>query len=350
MRLKQCGVKLIDIARSSGVSVATVSLVLNNKPGVSEATRSMVLDTANTLGYTPKQAKSGKVRQDLQSLGLIIRAEPNDTDKGRSNVFYSPIISGIENACRDKHITLMLTSVLVDNCNMPVELPRLLLENQAEGYLLVGIQINTFLDNALQNIPAPAILVDGYSNYHPYNSINTANFEGAYASVEYLIKRGHRNIGFVGGWDGYYPSFHERREGYRRCLADNGMTNLHYADSTTIREDIFKATQALITANKEITALIGVNDVVAINAINALLDLGVRVPEDVSVIGFDDIVAAETMNPPLTTMQIDKTSMGQLAVELLTFQKQKPETNPVSIWLHPVLIERNSVRSLDATR
>jgi DNA-binding LacI/PurR family transcriptional regulator len=349
MRIKQNGVKLIDIARSSGVSLATVSLVLNKKPGVSEATRTLVLDTASNLGYKPKPTKIGRQR-DLQSLGLIIRAEPNDADKGRSNVFYSHVIAGIENTCREKHITLLLTSILVDENNIPVELPRLLMDNRAEGYLLVGIEVNTFLDNALQDSGVPAVLVDAYSNLHPYNSVITANQEGTYNSVKYLLDRGHRKIGFIGGWDGSFPSFQDRRNGYQKCLADNGSPEVFFADTTTQREDIYKATYKLLSENREITALVGVNDDTAITAINVLLELGYRVPDDISVIGFDDILSAETMNPPLTTMRIDKTSMGQLAVELLSFQKQKPDSNPVSIWIHPVLVERNSVRSLEAIR
>jgi DNA-binding LacI/PurR family transcriptional regulator len=83
----------------------------------------MVLGVANGMGYKPKQAKISKVHHHLQSLGLIIRAEPDDSDKGKSNVFYSHIIAGIENACREKHITLLLTSVLVDCDNYPVEIP-----------------------------------------------------------------------------------------------------------------------------------------------------------------------------------------------------------------------------------
>jgi DNA-binding LacI/PurR family transcriptional regulator len=189
------------------------------------------------------------------------------------------------------------------------------------------------------------VLVDAYSNVHPYDTVLTANREAAYISVKHLLEKGHRKIGFVGGWDGSYPSFEERRRGYRECLLDHGITETFFADTTMHHEDVLIATHKLLSAHQGITALVGVNDDTAIGAINALLDLGLRVPKDISVVGFDDILAAGTMNPPLTTMQIDKTSMGHLAVELLAFRKQKPSANPVTILIRPVLIERNSVRS-----
>jgi DNA-binding LacI/PurR family transcriptional regulator len=347
MHIKQSNeIRLSDIARSCGVSLATVSLVLNNKPGVSDVTRTMVLDIANSLGYKPKQAKTNKEHHPLQSIGLIIRAEPNDADKGKSNVFYSHVIAGIENACRENHISLLLTSMLVDENNYPVEIPRLLLEDRIDGYLLLGIHLNSFLNNALQDARAPAILVDAYSNFHPYDSVLTANNEGVYKSVEHLLSNGHRKVGFIGGWKGSFPSFEERRMGYCACLADHGITDRFFADTTSRREDILQAVHKLLSDHPEITALVGVNDDTAIGAMNVLLDLGLRVPEDISVIGFDDILAAGTMNPPLTTMQIDKTSMGHLAVELLAFRKQKPDANPVMVSLRPILIERNSVKNV----
>ncbi|MEN4099900.1 MAG: LacI family DNA-binding transcriptional regulator [Anaerolineaceae bacterium] len=347
MRPKQLNdVKLNDIARSSGVSLSTVSLVLNNKPGVSETTRTLVMNTAASLGYKPRLAKSFNGQNRLRSLGLIMRAEPDDCEKGKSNEFYSHIISGIENACREKHITLLLTSVLVEShYNYPVEIPRLLEENRADGYLLVGIHVNQLMDMALQESNLATVLVDAYPNLHPYDSVLTANKEGCYNSIKYLIERGHRKIGFIGGWDGAYPSFEERRAGYRQCLADHHIADCYFANTTTRRADVLRATHELMSTHRDLTALVGVNDDVAIGAINALLEMGLRVPDDISVIGFDDILAAVTMNPPLTTMMIDKTNMGYLAVELLAFRKHKPEANPVAISIHPRLLERNTVKN-----
>jgi len=345
MRLKQTNdVRLSDIARTSGVSLATVSLVLNNKPGVSNATRTMVLGIANDLGYKPRQGRTIKTHRHLKSIGLIIRAEPNDLDKGKSNVFYSHIMSGIENACREKRITLLLTSVLVDENNVPVEIPHMLVENRADGYLLMGIHLNSMLDSALQESRTPVVLVDAYPSAYLYDSVLTANQKGAYSSVEYLLQKGHRKIGFVGGWDGSYPSFEERREGYRKCLIDNGIQETFFFDTTSRREDICQAVSQMLSDYPEITALVAVNDDTAIGAINALLERKIKVPDDISVIGFDDILSAGSMNPPLTTMHIDKFNMGHLAVELLAFRKQKPSANPVTILICPTLIERSSVR------
>jgi LacI family transcriptional regulator len=341
---KQSGVKMSDIAHASGVSLAAVSLVMNNKPGVSDETRARVTETARSLGYQPKQTANANSINALKSVGLMIRAEPHDVDKGESNVFYSHIIAGIETACRERNVSLLLTSILVDERNYPLEIPRMLSQERAGGYILVGIHVNSSLDRALQETSAPIVLVDAYADAHPHDAVLTANSEATYQSVRYLLEQGHCNVAFVGAQDGAYPSFEERRQAYRKCMHDHGIPHILFADSSDHHQSIKDAVRQLLQTHPEITALVGVNDDAAIGAMHAVLEMGLRIPEDVSVIGFDDIIWAERVNPPLTTMQIDKTNMGYLAIELLRFRAEKPNANPVTILLHPKLIERNSVR------
>jgi DNA-binding LacI/PurR family transcriptional regulator len=345
MRSKQSGVKMSDIAQASGVSTAAVSLVINNKPGVSEETRQRIMEIARSLGYKQKSTNTND-GNPLRSVGLMIRAEMNDIDKGQSNVFYSHIIAGIEIACRERNLPLLLTSILVDENNYPVEIPQMLSQDNAGGYILVGIHVNAPLDQCLHEIGAPVVLVDAYTDGHPHDAVLTANGNATYQSVRYLLDQGHRHIGFVGAQEGAYPSFEERRQAYRKCMQDYGLTQIRFADSSDQHQSTKEAARQLLLNHPELTALVGVNDDAAIGAMHAALEMGLHIPNDISVVGFDDIIWAERMSPPLTTMQIDKINMGYLAIELLRFRAEKPNAHPVTVLLHPKLIERNSVRSI----
>ncbi|MBN1262464.1 MAG: substrate-binding domain-containing protein, partial [Anaerolineae bacterium] len=163
-------------------------------------------------------------------------------------------------------------------------------------------------------------------------------------AIEYLIRRGHRHIGLIGGGPEAYPSLRDRYNGYRRALKDNNIQESYLARSVLKSGPAYKATLALLKGNPHITALFGCNDEVAIAAMQAIRDLGMKVPEDISIIGYDDIDLAQHVIPSLTTMQVDKVSMGQIAVQMLTWRLANPDSQRVTVVIHTPLIERKSVR------
>lgn len=341
-------VTITDIAQESGVSPATVSLVLRNRPGVSEETRARVIGMAEHLGYHVKSSLLSARSNRLQTVGMIVKTEAQIP--ARANPFYSHVIIGVEEACRGLGIDLMLSTMPVDDNNRPVGVPQMLARGATDALLMVG----TFLDSAILSVTGrrlpPIVLVDAYSSTESYDTVVSDNFQAAWQAVEYLIQVGHRHIGLVGGDADAFPSIRQRRGGYQRALRENGIAHTYMAEFNIMNESGYEATRKLLKKHPQITALFGVNDRVAIAAMSAAQDLGRHIPEDISIIGYDDVDFAANAKPPLTTMHVDTVAMGRAAVQLLLSRMEHPESARMTLTIHPTLIERQSVTKPKPTR
>lgn len=336
-------VTMEDIARESGVSLATVSLVLRDKPGINEGTRQRVIDVARTLGYR-KMHIERIVSQRLHHVGMLHKVRT--LDQPQHNQFYAPVVSGIEAACRRHKINLLYATVAVDEDNHPQELPRMLLEDNLDGLLLIGAFVDSTIERLMKHRTTPLMLVDGYATGNHYDSIISDNFGGAYEAVSYLIRRGHHDIGLVGSLPYAYPSIQERRRGYIQALADHGIEQPYFADSHIPDREAAAAAVDLLQRTPQITALFCCNDMMATTVMQAVQAIGRRLPDDLSIVGFDNIDLAEHVTPALTTMNIDKVSMGRLAVQMLMERVDHPDTGSITTVLRPTLIERDSARSI----
>lgn len=334
-------VRMEDVARESGVSLATVSLVLRGKPGINDETRQRVLETARTLGYQRRTPPDPPPSSALRSIGLIVKTRSDDPPQ--ANPFYSPIVAAVEAECRRRQINLLLGAVPVDLHNQPRELPRMLSEGDLDGLLLVGAYVDQTLDVALRRPSTPIVLVDSYATERRYDSVVTDNTGGAADAVTHLLHHGHSRIAVVGTEPDSFPSIRQRRQGYLNTLADHGIQDAYCADSFYIEDAAESATTGLLQRHPEVTALFCANDVVAVGAMRAAQALGCRVPDDLSIVGFDNISLTSYLHPPLTTMDVDKISMGRLAVELLNYRAAAPKAAYVTALLHPTLVERQSV-------
>jgi LacI family transcriptional regulator len=335
-------VTITDIAQRSGVSVATVSLVLNNRPGVAKDTRARVLEAAEALGYPLKPTQSAGKPENLTTVGMIVKSDSEFPPY--ANPFYSRIIAGIDEVCRRNGINLLFATMPVDANNHPLEVPQILNSDGVDGLLMVG----TFVDKTLLSISGrrtpPIVLVDSYSETDSYDSVVSDNFQAAYSLVEYLIRKGHTQIGMVGGRPDSYPSIRQRRNGYQRSLKDHGIRDLFLADCN-VNESSHGRDEAecLLRSNPQLTAVFGVNDDTAITVMSVAQSLGLQIPRDLSVVGYDDIYAAATCNPPLTTMRVDTVAMGRAAVHLLAMRLTNLDMARMTLTVHPTLVERQSV-------
>jgi LacI family transcriptional regulator len=259
---------------------------------------------------------------------------------------------GIEEVCRRRGLRLLFAALPVDADNRAVELPALLIDDSLDGLLLVG----TFFDQTLTAVPGrrslqpalgsgtlPIVLVDGYSNTDLYDQVVSDNFRAAYRAVTYLIDKGHRQIGLVGGASDSYPSLRERRYGYLRALKEHQLSEHYTADFNINYSKGYDETIALLQEYPHLTALFCVNDDVASHALRAIKALGKSVPADVSIIGYDDTYIAQNTYPALTTMQVDTLAMGRAAMYLLDLRLTHPDSARMSLVIHPTLIERASV-------
>lgn len=343
-------VTMSDIARESGVSLSTVSLVLNDKPGLPPETRSRVLSVARELGYeirTPSMVVAKPTT--LQTIGMLVKRAQGDSAPPSSNIFFSHVIAGIEAGCRQENISLLYSTLPVDDNNNSLDIPRLIYDSRVDGLLLVGNFVDDRLNVALRQRAIPIVLVEGYCCSGEFDSIIIENEEGAYTAATHLIEKGHRHIAYLGSYPDSRISFRYRRQGYHKALADHGITDFYFGDCPhNNRERIIETTRRLLVENPQITALCGCNDEVSTIAMHGVLEAGKRVPEDVSIIGFDNNANAENTIPPLTTMNVDKVGMGRLAVQLMINRAENPDQGFVTMRLHTTLVERQSVKSITA--
>ncbi len=335
-------VTMAEVAGQSGVSLSTVSLVLRDKAGVGAVTRQRVLDVARDLGYILKSPMAAYSSVPT-NIGLIFKAEPERIPQ--ANQFYSHVLAGIEESCRKRQINLLYATMTVDQDSYPLELPRVLTDDgTVDGLLLVGAFLNQPLAQVIDRHATPTVLVDAYASHDIYDAVVSDNFKGAYEAVTYLVERGHRHIGLVGCHPHAYPSIQERQNGYARALKDNGISHRYLAKGHLIDTPrVAEAAADLLRRNPQITAVFGVNDELALTVIDVARELGRRVPDDLSIIGFDNVDLAASTIPALTTMHVDKVGMGRLAVHVLINRVNHPGASPVTAVVRPRLVERASV-------
>jgi LacI family transcriptional regulator len=259
------------------------------------------------------------------------------------NPFYSYIIAGAERECTRHNISLMYANVDVDENNRPLSLPSMLLNERIDGVIVIGALLEETLAHISNRTKDNVVLVDAYTSIgNEFDSVLIDNVNGAMKAVGHLIANGHRHIGLIGSHPASYPSILERRAGYLSLLAQHHLEPF-MEDSLLDRLDAYHATKRLLARVPKLTAIFACNDEVAIGVVNAVQDMGLRVPEDISVIGFDDIDLVQELKPALTTMHVDKVLMGVMAVRHLLDRASNPNRTPLKTLVNTQIIERESV-------
>jgi LacI family transcriptional regulator len=323
-----------DVARLSGLSASTVSLVINNRGYVSSETRKKVLKVVEDLAYHPTRSARGLASKTSGNLGFIL----TENHFSQAEPFYTRIFLGTEFEARNHNFYILRTSV-GKTFHKNRGIPRFLLERNVDGVIIAG-RVNLALVDYIDSLGTPIVLVDYESSKKRHSAVLIDNRGGAHSAVQHLIQRGHTSIGFIGG-DIEHPSIAERFAGYRETLQDHDLTPddaLIVVDEPDLRpEDGSSATGKIVERGGKPTAIFAANDAMAIGCIRYLRDRGLRVPEDVSVVGFDDIEISSHVDPPLTTVRVFKEEMGKLAVlrlvEMIKSKKQLVVTTHVPVEL-----------------
>jgi len=331
------------VAELADVSIGTVSRVLNNKPGVSEPTRQRVLAVAQELGYAaPKRVPVG--RSQITHLGLLIR--PTEPDP-ISNPFYSDIFHSVEQSCRDLQINLSFSALDMVGSRLR-SLPALTNDERISGLVLVGAIPETIIESVLHALQVrhgsngfPLVLVDDWFPRRAWDAVVIDNAGGASLAIEMLTRRGHRHITLIGGPD--HPSIIERTRAYEQDMRQSGLRPMIIPSSGLDPQDGEAAVGEILRKQPATTAIMCSNDSQAIGALRRLNELGYAVPEDFSVVGFDDIAMAELTLPRLTTIRVDRVAMGRSAVELLLNHIRTPGRAPIKSVVGVTLVERDSV-------
>lgn len=334
---------LRDVAQAAGVSLGTASRALNNKSNVLPTTRAIVLKAAADLGYKLQIRVPSTVASKLNTIGVVVKRDPGEFP--RLDPFNYAILCGVEDECERLGINLMYASIPVNEFSHAVTWSPLLENNGIDGLVIVGVVLDdvTVINRIPRDIPIAA--VDAFVKDVECDSILTHNVRGAYDAVKHLIEQGHTRIGLIGSTTTgpEHPSITERRQGYLKALADHGIEDTYIEDSLLRGESAYAATLHLLERVPDITAIFTCNDDLAQHVIHALRDSSRCVPDDISIIGFDDTVEAVKAQPPLTTMRVDKELMGVMAVRQLYERAVNPNRPPITAMIGTRLVVRGSV-------
>ncbi|GAB4564701.1 MAG: hypothetical protein Kow0047_14650 [Anaerolineae bacterium] len=222
----------------------------------------------------------------------------------------------------------------------------MLQDTSVGGLLVVGLYLDSHAMAFWRRQGVPIVLVDAYDEQELFDAVVTDNQVGAYTATRYLIDRGHRRIALLGSSPDAFPSIQERRAGYTRAMVEAGLEPI-FVDCLLDDEPAQDAMRQFLGAGGDVSAVVGANDLVALAAMRTAQQMGKRVPEDISFVGFDDIAPSRHVTPPLTTMEVDKLGMGRMAVQLLMYRNEYPDAARACVALRPRLIERQSVRVID---
>jgi LacI family transcriptional regulator len=342
---------LRDVAKLAGVSLGTASQALNGRPHVLPATRERVLDAAATLGYPIKTAKLDETNGRSTELSVIGMLTKHDFDLPvEPNVFFSHVQLGIESECRAHNISLMYANIEMDRSNHPLSWPRMVSDQHVDGLLLIGTYIEELVGGLKRKLNKPIVLIDSYAPSFSFDSVLIDNVGGAMQAVTHLLDLGHRRIGLIGWNPASPPDIFERREGYLRALRARGIGETYIEEGPMHRNDGYLAAQRLLKRAPQVTAVFVTNDDTAIGVLHAAQDMGLHVPRDLSIVGFDDIDLAREVNPPLTTILVHKTWLGKFGVQRLIERAHRPDQPQLTITVATQLIERESAAPPRAPR
>ncbi len=312
-----------DVAKRAGVSVSTVSLVLNNKGPVSAETRRRVLDAIEELQYHPRRFARTMASKRTGNLGFILTAD----HFSRAEPFYTKIFLGSEFEARHYDYYLLLTTV-EKRGRGGSRLPRFLLERNVDAVIFAG-RVPTPLVERVHEMGLPLILVDYCLEGKNYSCLMMDNVGGVREAVEHLASHGHERIAFIGG-EISHPSIRGRLEGYRQGLQQAGIEpdpRLERTEEPHCSVDGgYRATERLLSEGINFTAVVAANDAIAFGVMRALKQSGRKIPDDVALIGFDDIDAASQVDPTLSTVRVHKEEMGALAVRRIVEMIGRPSS------------------------
>lgn len=322
-----------DIARKVGVAPSVVSRALNNKYGVKETTKELIQKIAREMDYYPNTAARSLVTRKTGTIGIVMAdiSEP----------YYSQIIKGMEYVASQTGYSLLFS-----NSYECVErnrvLQKMIFAERVDGLVIVGsnIQEKNFVLTLLEQ-EIPFVLIERNLSDPRINCIWVDNTEGAYLVTKHLIKKGYRRIAHIAGIF-YYQTSLDRIEGYKKALSEAGIgfSEELITSGNFISKDAYVAMKELL--RHQCDAVFAASDTMAYGALQAIIEAGLTVPDDIAVAGFDDLEFSALTNPPLTTIRQPRYEMGKKALEILIANMQGEQNKGVKICLPVEFVSRNS--------
>lgn len=331
-------VTIADVAREAGVSLMTVSRALNNKDGISLETRAHVLEVIQRMGYRPSGVARSLVTRRTGTIGLIV--------PDVSNPYFSGIAHGVAEVANQNDLSVLLCDT-EEQSQQEIEFLQVLEEKQVDGVIVAaprhsGEQLIPQIARH-QNVVVVNRVFQNHPGFNASGYVINDDYIGGRLATCHLLNSGHKRIGFLGGPRSSYGS-QRRLQGYKAVLEEAGIP---YKEKNTIYchptvKGGFEAILALLEVNPKITSVFCFNDMVAIGALQATVQYGLKVPDDLAIVGYDDIPMASWVTPTLTTCRAPFEEMGRLATRLLIDRFQDCTQGCGNIELQPELIIRAS--------
>ncbi|HFG2120516.1 TPA: substrate-binding domain-containing protein [Vibrio cholerae] len=329
-----------DIARLAGVSTSTVSHVINKSRFVSDEIAERVNNAAQQLNYAPSALARSLKMNRTKTIGMLVTTS--------TNPFFGEVVKGVERSCYHQGYNLILCNTEGDNQRMKASI-NTLLQKRVDGLLLMCSTLEGERLDVFDRYPdIPIVVMDWGPILFASDKIQDNSLQGGYMAAKHLIECGHKEIGCITG-----PLIRHqaqmRYEGYKRALAEAGIAiNPDWiVESDFECEGGYQAFEKLYQCGKLPSALFVSNDMMAMGVIQAASQRGLRVPDDLSLIGYDDVHIAKFMTPALTTIHQPKYRLGKAAIDTLLYRLENPDTTAQVVQLEPTLVVRSSVCSLD---
>lgn len=336
-----------DLAKQLGVSTATISLVLNGKPGISDKTRRKVLEKIRTMGYEdmikeiPTEEKQAVKTSRSKNIGFVIYKESGELLG--MNSFFPLILDGIEKTAAFWGYNLLFLNIDRENIQDQIQRIR---DAACEGCVIFATEMQRDALEYFGGINIPLVLFDNYFPEKSLNSVMPNNEQGTYLAVQYLCSQGHRRIGYLSSGLNI-NSFKEREMYAKNAVRSFGCEEPErYSLVLGYPVEVAEERMLHILQGKKPpelpTAFLADNDLVAIGAMQALKKSGYRIPEDISIVGYDDRPICELVEPALTTIRLPRMSFGAEAVECLVRMIQGGREFYGKIEINGEFVERNS--------
>ncbi len=331
-----------DVAEETGLSIAAVSYVLNDKEGVRPETREMVLDAVQRLGYVPNYTARGLASHRSRLIGICSPQTEPGSKLMFDNPFYSKLFSSIEYECRIEGYHVIVSGTDADESFL-----KLAQQRSLDGMIIVGSYSKEFYSD-LKKANMPVVLIDTYQNPERFHEVKIDDRRGGYLATKYLIDRGHKDIAFISGALREQGVTQLRFDGYRLALQESGIAyrkELVVPGVVSFQSGVECAGKVLEQASG-ITAMFCTADIIAMGAMKKVLSMGLNVPQDISIMGFDNLNISEYTSPSITTVGQDIELKGKLAVEIILDEIENRIQEPRCIELPVQIIERESTRRL----
>ncbi|WP_455794084.1 LacI family DNA-binding transcriptional regulator [Clostridium butyricum] len=334
-------VTIKDIAKAVNVSCTTVSNVIHGKAGrVSAETIIKIENAIKELGYVPNMSARSLVSNSSKVIGVINHIIPNNKNF-MEDPFHSLFIGALESTLRENGYYLMLRTVETNQ-----DLDFFLRNWNLDGLILTGVYEDNFY-TTLTKLNIPIVLIDSYVSSTNICNVGLEDLNGGYLATKYLIDRGHTNIVFASPFIKYKGVVSERFEGYKRALLDS---NIEFNENLVFEQEIdIDTTIALgrkLAKRNDFTAIFATADILACGIITGLRQCSKKIPEDISIIGFDDINLCKLTSPSLTTIHQDLPLKGKIAANYIIETLEKKSIAKTKSILPVKLVERESVRTI----